>query len=1365
MGRTIRIFISSTFKRFDKVRNDLMGEVFPEIRDLCRKNGFSFRVVDLRWGITDDEGRNHQVADICFEEIRRCQEYSPAPNFIVLSDDYYGWIPIPASISLYCWEKISAYLEKTDPSSLCFLKGWYRKDTNDLEGTYILQNRCTCSANGEELPLDQSVEQQIGDILFPAAQSVFSDDYSLRVAFGSSMTEQEINLGLFSQEGAGRHTLVLIRETDNTSYGADSRSGFYAHNLNEHLKRVTKEAGSSWIPLEEDSFCEKAREFLKRVVEEQICKEQEAERAETLFGRECRQQREALEADTLKYLEVGNRMALLRDFSIKNRGRVSIVKGRQGIGKSTLLKACVCRFPEHYIGVYTDIQGDRATVDAALGFLLESLFQRGLITKMSPKTPGESSAGYFERQMEGLHRGREITLIIDCAEQIYDFQLQDESLFSMNLPEGVSLLISCVDEGVLSRTDLLYRPPVFEIKDIQKTEGLLMLLGMLEGYGRTLSARQQEALRRTLPENVTPLYLRLLAAMLRNVRGYDDDFILWEGRDDGNRRIPFDAKSLFEKPLPEDISLLLRGSLEKEMRTNLPGLYQHVLACIALSAQGVQEEELVEILLRQMPEGSSLYEEILKNSHWTIRDMSHVINIFWARMHFQMEHFLGIFPSNGNLLIRFRHDIMRKEALEAAGEQIVEESSRTIRDYWMEERTYVSTNAAKRSAGRQIADELHTVSLRKETPIVNRRRLDELMPILQYRKEKKAIGELLENFYFLDAMIRLDRYGSLINLLDTARKEGYAGQNGERLLSLLRKYQILLTGFTDSFLPLCVQQGLADSSLLSMTGGTGYFLEETPVYIGKGHRLTEIGDTGSGCLYRGESLPAKDPELQIPGSGSAPMALRSDGIMAIMDRGSIRVYDWNRSRYSSAKSPANKQSYDFLYWEADTLVLRRAKSRIRYLYEKMQKGAGEDLKKVQEESCMTVIDLFEEKDEKRRMAGSLQEEEAAGMRTNRKLFYYGRDGERRSRRLEYPLDIEIEYYLRFEQAAVVKDREEIDFINLDTGIVRETLKLANITGVFFSDSGESVLIRTRSDNIILHRIADRYPHSLPKWAENEKQNQKALRRYRFRRDFSPAPLFALRKKRDIPWQPETDPAQGTPSPVLTCMSVEKEWFACYYHFNNISLVRVFDLDTGAELLSSQLEPVYRQDMKIQPFRTGDHGRKLYLCSCGVRHFLNLDSPAPSWSRERTVRDMSMGTTERNMIDDCVQHMWRWIPHGKKYESLEDMTKDTFNTVVGRILFRALRIFLFPVTYALMAEKFTNPEQIYAPQTFRTEHNMWLIDPMFRTVHVADLNGEWLCHTQVEAPFSAADVCGDTLYLMSEDRSRMQVLRFHSESFP
>ena len=1337
-----------------------MEGVFPEIRDLCMKNGFSFRVVDLRWGITDDEGRNHQVADICFEEIRRCQEYSPAPNFIVLSDDYYGWIPIPASISSYCREKIHEYLGKTDPSSSDFLNGWYRRDTNDLAGGYILQDSCICPDTGEELYLDESMEKRIGDILFPAAQAVFADDYSLRVAFGGSMTEQEINLGLFSREGAGKHTLVMIRKTEEAVSGEVSRSGFNAHNLNERLKKVTKEAGNNWISLEEKNYRKEAGDFLKRVVEEQISKVQKAEKEETPFSRECREQRESLEVQTREYIEIGNRMEQLREFSAKNRGRVSLVEGGQGSGKTSLLKACTCTCPDQYIGVFTDLQGDRGSVDAALSFLLETLYQRGLIKRLSPKNPGESSAGYFERQMEGMRRGTEITLILDCAEQISDFRLQDESLFSMNLPEWVSLLISCVDKSSLSRTDLLYQPAVFKIKDIQKADVLPMLLGMLERYGRTLTVIQQEALRRTLPETATPLYLRHLAALLRNVHSYEEDYIGLNKQKNGRSRNGLAADSLFEKPLPGEICLLLRESLEKEMPASLPGLYQHVLACIALSSQGVQEEELVDILLRQMPKNSSLYEEILRNSHWTIRDMRHVINIFWSRMHFQMEHFLGVYPSHGNLLIRFRHDLMRKAALETAGEQIIEESSRTMRDYWMEQENYIIPDSKKRHAEEPSGDNRHTVPVEKEIPIVNRRRADELMPILLYRNEKKTIGVLLEDLYYLDSMVRLDRCGSLISLLAAAQKEGYAGQNGEKLLDVLQTYEILLTSFPESFLPMCVQQGLADSSLLTTTGSAGYFLEKLPICVGAGHPYREGGQTGTLGQYK-KSPVTKDLELQLPGSAGSPMALRSDGIMAVIDRGSIRIYDWNRRRFSGAKTPAKQQNLDFLYWEGDTLILRRAKSRIRYHYKKIRGGAREELKIVQEEPCLTVIDLFGEDEKKRRMAGNQQEEEAAGLRADRTLFYYGRDGVRRQRMLEYPLDIEIEYYTRFEQAAIVRDREEIDFVNLETGMVRETVKHVNITGVFFSDGGENALIRTREDTIILHQIGDRDSHPMPKWAEDEKQIERSLRRYRFRKTFSPAPLFALRKKRDIPWQPETDPVEGSPSPLLTCMSAKQRWFACYYHFNNISLVRVFDLDTGAELISSEVEPVYRKDMRFHPFRAGDYGKKLYLLSSGVLHVLNFDSSVPSWKGKRIRQDSMTGTVERKMISDCEQHMWRWIPRGKAYESLEDMTNETFNSAAGRTFFRVWRFIFFPLTYVLMAEQITNPEQIYAPRTFQTEQYLWLIDPMYRTVHVADLEGEWLCHTQVEEPFSAADVCDDTLYLMSEDKSRVQVLRFHS----
>ncbi|MDO5134136.1 MAG: hypothetical protein Q4D81_14315, partial [Eubacteriales bacterium] len=697
----------------------------------------------------------------------------PQPNFIVLSDDYYGWIPVPASISAHCWQRIEEYLKGKDPGALAFLEKWYRKDLNDLSGHYILQD-FRAGLEGEEIqPLEEQVEQQIGNVLFPAAKAVFADEYSLRVAFGGSLTEQEINLGLFSKKGAEEHTLVMIREkkdgAGSTKCGTgapEDGSAFNAHNLNEHLKQVMqKDSEETWISFDEKTYLDKAEEFLERVIKRQIIKVKEEEKKETAFERECRELQESLSAEAGDYIDADGRLERLRRFSDEIRGKAGLVKGKQGSGKSTLLRHYVLDGQEQCAGVFADLQGGRATVDSALGFLAGVLQQRGLLEVMPPRYPGESSAGYFERQLEGLKKDAKVTLVVDCAENIPDFKLQEKSLFSMNLPAGVTLLVSCVDENSLSKTDLLYAPPVFEIRDVRKEEAFPMLLGMLEKYGRTLTGWQQEKIRRALPDEETPLYLRMLADLLRLIPGYNENC----GRS---------GQYVFDRPLPENAYLLAQESLAREMQAYLPGLYRHLLACIVLSAQGMQEEELIGILLREVTEGSSLHAEILGNSHWNITSMEHVLNVFWSRMRFRLQSFLGTYPSYGNLLIRFRHGLMREAALAVISgtpdgqraddprTDILQETSLALRDFWMEQSPYLETkpedpkatgnaaSSAPESTEAETEGEVHKVvvnaapsaqesgeaetegAIHKVT--VNRRRADELYPILQYRGEIKT---------------------------------------------------------------------------------------------------------------------------------------------------------------------------------------------------------------------------------------------------------------------------------------------------------------------------------------------------------------------------------------------------------------------------------------------------------------------------------------------------------------------------------------------------------------------------------------------------------------------------------------------------
>jgi nephrocystin-3 len=53
--RTVRIFISSTFRDMQEDRDYLVKFVFPELRRRCRERQVKFVEVDLRWGITDKQ--------------------------------------------------------------------------------------------------------------------------------------------------------------------------------------------------------------------------------------------------------------------------------------------------------------------------------------------------------------------------------------------------------------------------------------------------------------------------------------------------------------------------------------------------------------------------------------------------------------------------------------------------------------------------------------------------------------------------------------------------------------------------------------------------------------------------------------------------------------------------------------------------------------------------------------------------------------------------------------------------------------------------------------------------------------------------------------------------------------------------------------------------------------------------------------------------------------------------------------------------------------------------------------------------------------------------------------------------------------
>lgn len=93
-NRQMRLFVSSTFQDLAEERSYLVRKVFPKLRQMAEERNVLLVVVDLRWGITEEEGRTGKVLETCLGEIDNC-----TPYFIGISGSRYGWRPTIEELS------------------------------------------------------------------------------------------------------------------------------------------------------------------------------------------------------------------------------------------------------------------------------------------------------------------------------------------------------------------------------------------------------------------------------------------------------------------------------------------------------------------------------------------------------------------------------------------------------------------------------------------------------------------------------------------------------------------------------------------------------------------------------------------------------------------------------------------------------------------------------------------------------------------------------------------------------------------------------------------------------------------------------------------------------------------------------------------------------------------------------------------------------------------------------------------------------------------------------------------------------------------------------------------------------------------
>ena len=231
----IRVFVSSTFSDLKPERNALQAQVFPRLEQLCAQNGFQFQAIDLRWGVSSEAGLDHRTMRICFDELRRAQEISPRPNFLMLLGNRYGWRPLPEEISVaefQALERAAAQVATTtDQPAAAVLQAWYRRDDNAVPPVYLLQSRrqqlpdakdYTQAAPWNEIQAilwtiinRAQLREQLRGRFDAAAQAEGSPPAIVR--FQASATEQEIWHGALRVPDAREHVLAFFRQIENVA--------------------------------------------------------------------------------------------------------------------------------------------------------------------------------------------------------------------------------------------------------------------------------------------------------------------------------------------------------------------------------------------------------------------------------------------------------------------------------------------------------------------------------------------------------------------------------------------------------------------------------------------------------------------------------------------------------------------------------------------------------------------------------------------------------------------------------------------------------------------------------------------------------------------------------------------------------------------------------------------------------------------------------------------------------------------------------------------------------------------------------------------------------------------------------------------
>ncbi|XP_043840432.1 telomerase protein component 1 [Dromiciops gliroides] len=503
--RSVRIFISSTFRDMHGERDLLLRSVLPALQARAAPHRINIRGIDLRWGVTEEETRKDRQLELCLGEVENSQ------LFLGILGSRYGFVPPNYSLPDYPHFRWA----KDYPSG---------RSVTEMEVMQFLSrgSRHQCFSPALIYLRDSSFLSSVPD--------------AWKIDFASESEEaaekiSELKSYLDKQEGVTCHRYSCV-------WGGVAAGRPYVKGLEEFGQMVFQHVWELlqrlYLQLEsglEDSESNQNDDTVQSAFQQLRCPPSPA--------------RPSLLKDTVQQLQ-------------QRSGSLCLVTGEAGQGKTAFLSSLVSALQApgevtkgfqvffHFVGARPD-QSYVLTLLRCLCTYLNQQLQcsvplpttyRGLVWELQTLLP---------KSAQSLCSGQTLVLVIDGADQLVD---QSGQLISdwipKILPQKVHLVMSMsASTGLGDILQCRRDAHIVALKSLEPTARAQLVRQELALYGKRLEEtpfNNQMRLLLVKRGSALPLYLRLATDHLRL-------FILYEQMSEKLRTLPATVPLLLQHML------------------------------------------------------------------------------------------------------------------------------------------------------------------------------------------------------------------------------------------------------------------------------------------------------------------------------------------------------------------------------------------------------------------------------------------------------------------------------------------------------------------------------------------------------------------------------------------------------------------------------------------------------------------------------------------------------------------------------------------------------------------------------------------------------------------------------------------------